>query len=158
MAHFAEIEPFKPEEGLFIVKNVIKAEQDFIDSGVVGDPANWIQTSYNTRGGVHYTQPSREEIVNFDWSSGSPPPQKKPSGLPGLRKNYAGIGFIYDKIRDAFYTQRPHDGWILNEDTCCWEPPTPRPPADSTSHYEWDDSIKNWTKITVTESDPETGN
>ena len=92
MAHFAKV-----ENGIVI--QVIVAEQDVIDSGLFGDPASWVQTSYNTRGGEH------------------------PEGRP-LRKNYAGIGFIYDAERDAFIPPEPEgDGWVLNEDTCLWEQP-----------------------------------
>lgn len=90
MSHFAKIN----SEG--IVEQVIVAEQDFIETGILGDPSNWVQTSYNTRGGYH------------------------PEGRP-LRKNYAGIGFTYDPVRDAFIPPRPGEDYILNEDTCLWE-------------------------------------
>ena len=90
MSHFAKV-----ENGL--VTQVIVAEQDFIDSGSVGDPATWVQTSYNTQGGVHVL-----------------------GGTP-LRKNYAGIGFTYDNTRDAFIPPRPVTGtWVLDEQTCQW--------------------------------------
>jgi hypothetical protein len=89
MAHFAQIDENN------IVTQVIVAEQDFIDSGLV--EGTWIQTSYNTVGGVH-TQ----------------------GGEP-LRKNYAGIGFTYDATRDAFIPPKPDGDWVLNEDTCLWE-------------------------------------
>lgn len=93
MSHFAEIN----KEGT--VLRVIVAEQDFIDSGQVGDPKNWIQTSYNTKGGKH-TQ----------------------GGTP-LRKNYAGVGYKYDKNRDAFIPPVVEDDCVLNEETCLWESP-----------------------------------
>lgn len=89
MSHFAQV-----IDG--IVVQVIVAEQDFINSGAVGDPAQWIQTSYNTYAGEH------------------------PQGTP-LRKNFAGIGFIYDAQRDAFYAPKPPGNWQLNEQTCLWE-------------------------------------
>ena len=92
MSHFAQV-----ENG--IVTHVIVAEQDFIDSGAVGDPATWIQTSYNTYAGQH------------------------PEGRP-LRKNYAGIGYTYDSVRDAFIAPKPADTdtatYILDEVTCTW--------------------------------------
>lgn len=92
MAHFAKV-----EDG--IVTQVIVAEQDVINSGLFGEPASWVQTSYNTYGGQH------------------------PEGRP-LRKNFAGIGYTYDAERDAFIPPRPEgDGWTLNEDTCLWEQP-----------------------------------
>lgn len=110
MAHFAKI-----RNG--IVLQVIVAEQDVIDSGLFGDPASWVQTSYNTRAGRH------------------------PEGRP-LRKNYAGIGYTYDAERDAFIPPKPFPSWILNEDTCLWSPPVPRP-ADG-NEYEWDEDGQSW--------------
>lgn len=82
----------KVEDG--IVTQVIVAEQDVIDSGLFGD--GWVQTSYNTFGGQH------------------------PEGRP-LRKNFAGIGFSYDPVRDAFIPPQPEGNFVLNEDTCLWE-------------------------------------
>jgi len=119
MAHFAEID----SEG--IVQRIIVAEQDFIDSGVVGDVSNWIQTSYNTRGGVHYAPNSND-----------------PDGGVAIRKNYAGLGYTYDQTRDAFIESKPFSSWILNEDTCQWNAPTPMP--DDGKVYEWDEDITSW--------------
>ena len=81
------------------VVQVIVAEADFFDTFVDSSPGEWIQTSYNTHGGQH------------------------PEGRP-LRKNYAGIGFTYDRERDAFIPPKLDDSWILNEETCLWEEPT----------------------------------
>lgn len=104
MAHFAHI-----TDG--IVDNVIVAEQDFIDSGLVGDPSRWLQTSYNTYAGKHF----KIEL---------PSQARVPDGTPGIRKNYAGIGYQYDSVRDAFIPPKPSDGeYVLNEDTCLWEEP-----------------------------------
>lgn len=89
MSHFAKV-----EDG--IVTQVIVAEQDVIDSGLFGDPASWVQTSYNTHGGQH------------------------PEGR-ALRKNYAGIGYTYDPERDAFIPPKPEGDFVLNEETCLWE-------------------------------------
>lgn len=99
MSHFAHINP----DG--IVDNVIVAEQDFINSSAVGNPSEWIQTSYNTRGGIHYQPDS--EIPSEDQSK-------------ALRKNYAGVGYFYDKQRDAFIPPRPDEQHILDEETCLW--------------------------------------
>ena len=110
MSHFAEI-----ENG--IVLRVIVAEQDFIDSGAVGDPTRWIQTSYNTSGGEH------------------------PEGRP-LRKNFAGIGYTYDAVRDAFIPPKPYPSWSLNEQTCLWDAPTPAP-TDGPM-YGWDEELQQW--------------
>ena len=119
MSHFAEIN----NDG--IVQNVIVAEQDFIDSGAVGDSSNWIQTSYNTRGGVHYSPNSHE-----------------PDSGIALRKNYAGIGYTYDSTRNAFYAPQPYPSWLLDDDTCQWDAPVPMP--DDGKRYIWDESITNW--------------
>ena len=122
MAHFAEVDENN------IVTRVIVAEQDFIDSGAVGDSSNWIQTSYNTKGGIHYAPNSYE-----------------PDGGIALRKNYAGVGFIYDSDRDAFYTSQPYPSWSLNEDTCLWESPVPYP--DDDKMYRWNEDNQNWELI-----------
>jgi hypothetical protein len=113
MAHFAEV-----ING--IVKRVIVAEQNFIDSGAVGIPTRWVQTSYNTHGGVH-----------------------KLGGTP-LRKNYAGIGYTYDNQRDAFIPPKPYPSWNLNEDICLWDSPVPYP-SDG-NQYTWNENLREWEK------------
>jgi len=119
MSHFAEIN----NDG--IVQRVIVAEQDFINSGQVGDSSNWIQTSYNTRGGIHYTPNSNE-----------------PDSGIALRKNYASVGYTYDKIKDAFIAPQPFPSWLLDDETCQWNAPVPRP--DDGKRYDWDESTTNW--------------
>tara|TARA_B100000424_G_scaffold158706_1_gene121361 strand:+ start:139 stop:471 length:333 start_codon:yes stop_codon:yes gene_type:complete len=104
----------KVEKG--IVVQVIVAEQSHIDT-LDGD---WVQTSYNTFGG------KTNSIVSEP-----------------LRKNFAGIGMIYDKDRDAFYDPQPFKSWTLNEDTCLWEPPV-KYPDDDTKQYQWDEDTKSW--------------
>ncbi len=104
----------KVEKG--IVVQVIVAEQSHIDT-LDGD---WVQTSYNTFGG------KTTSIVSEP-----------------LRKNFAGIGMIYDKDRDAFYDPQPFKSWTLNEDTCLWEPPV-KYPDDDTKQYQWDEDTKSW--------------
>jgi hypothetical protein len=79
-----------------VVVQVIVAEQEFFNTFVDTSPGEWIQTSYNTFGGQH------------------------PNGTP-LRKNYAGIGFTYDRVRDAFIPPKPEGDYVLNEETCLWE-------------------------------------
>jgi hypothetical protein len=110
MSHFAKV-----EDG--IVTQVIVAEQDVIDTGLVGDPSLWIQTSYNTYGGQH------------------------PEGRP-LRKNYAGIGYTYDTARDAFIPPQTYPSWTLNEDTCLWESPIPYPSDGEL--YIWEEVLQEW--------------
>jgi len=118
MSHFAEA-----QDG--IVQNVIVAEQEFIDSGAVGDSSNWIQTSYNTRGGIHY----------------APSSNISDNGI-ALRKNYAGIGYTYDSIRNAFYSPQPFPSWLLDDETCQWNAPVPMP--DDGKIYNWDESTTSW--------------
>ena len=118
MAHFAQV-----IDG--IVQQVIVAEQEFIDT--LPDPNNWIQTSYNTRGGVHYNPDTDEPSAD----------QSK-----ALRKNYAGIGYTYDPIRDAFIPEKPYGSWVLDENTCRWEPPVPFP--DDGQMYDWDETTVSW--------------
>lgn len=116
MSHFAKV-----ENGL--VTQVIVIEQDVLASGLWGDPASWVQTSYNTYGGQHTL-----------------------GGTP-LRKNYAGIGFTYDSVRDAFIAPQPFNSWLLNEDTCQWEAPTPMPVDGKL--YKWDEETVSWKEIVV---------
>jgi len=125
MAHFAELDENN------IVTRVIVAEQDFINSGAVGDSSNWVQTSYNTRGGVHYAPNSSEA-----------------DGGIALRKNYAGVGFTYDSDRDAFYTSKPYPSWTLNEDSCQWDSPVPYP--DNDKDYVWNEDKQSWDLIEIT--------
>ena len=120
MGHFAKV-----ENGT--VTRVIVAEQDFINSGAVGNPHQWVRTSYNTRGGVHY-----------DPQTGEPSEDQSKA----LRKNYAGSGYSYDQERDAFILPKPYESWTLNETTCLWESPTSYP-SDGGMYY-WDESAANW--------------
>ena len=132
MAHFARVNA----QG--IVTQVIVAEQDFIDG--LADADSWVQTSYNTRGGVHYGQDGQ------------------PDGGTALRKNFAGIGFKYDSDRDAFIPPRPFASWNLVEETCWWEAPIAQPELtqeqiDARSYYIWDedtyqaDNTQGWVLI-----------
>lgn len=124
MSHYAEIDPITK-----IVKRVIVAEQNFIDSGAVGNPNNWIQTSFNTHHGKHID-----------------PITKNINTKPPLRKNFAGVGFTYDKQRDAFIPPKPYNSWVLNENTCTYDPPIPIP-NDNKYSYNWNETTKNWDKI-----------
>ena len=117
MAHFAKV-----ENG--VVTQVIVIDKEVLDTGHWGDPSSWIQTSYNTFGGVH--------------SEGGTP----------LRKNFAGIGFTYDADRDAFIPPKPFKAWVLDEATCQWKAPTPIPSDVGTGNppkiYLWDDTTDAW--------------
>ena len=124
MAHFAKV-----NNG--IVEQVIVAEPEFFETFVDSSPGEWIQTSYNTRGGIHYQPNSNIPSDN----------QSK-----ALRKNYAGKGYSYDRQRDAFIPPKPFSSWILNETTCFWESPVAKPTAelDISQVYSWNESILNW--------------
>jgi hypothetical protein len=118
MGYFAKVENNT-------VTQVIAAEQDFIDSGFVGDPANWIQTSYNTRGGVHYA-----------------PDSNTPDGGIALRANYAGVGYTYDAENDVFYAPQPYASWTISAPTWTWQPPTPHPQDGKL--YDWNEATLTW--------------
>jgi len=104
-----------------IVQQVIVAEADFFNTFVDTSPGEWIQTSYNTLGGVHLL-----------------------GGTP-LRGNYAGIGYIYDREHDVFYAPQPFPSWTLNKTTWNWESPVPYPSDDI--RYAWDETTKTWVTI-----------
>jgi len=105
MSHFAKV-----ENGMVV--QVIVAEQDFISTGALGDPASWIQTSYNTRGNVHYDQNG-----NVD--------------AEGVRGNYAGIGYTYDSVNDVFVAPQPSADHILDTATWLWWNPTATDPVET---------------------------
>lgn len=111
MAHFAKI-----IDG--VVEQVIVAEQEYINTldGV------WVQTSYNTYGGVH-----------------------RLGGTP-LRKNYAGIGYTYDSQRDAFIPPQPFPSWVLDGQTCVWQAPVAYP--NDGNNYLWDENTGSWAENT----------
>ena len=136
MAHYAQL-----DENSTVLTVVVIADSDTLDgdgneSEVVGiafckslwgSDTNWKKTSYNTRENVHIA-----------------------SGTP-FRKNYAGIGFVYDSGRDAFYSPKPYPSYTLNETTCVWEAPTPNPagdnPAEGAQKYGWDEDSLSWVAI-----------
>ena len=121
MAHFAKV-----VDGT--VTQVIVAEQDHIDT--LSDKESWVQTSYNTRGGVHY-QPNTH----------TPSEDQSKS----LRGNYAGIGDIYDSVNDVFYKSQPYNSWTLNTTTWQWDPPTLKP--DNENIYEWNEETQSWDRL-----------
>lgn len=111
MAHYAKV-----DQGRVI--KVIVAEAEFFATFVDSSPGEWIQTSYNTRGGVHLN-----------------------GGTP-LRGNFAGIGHIYDKTNDVFYSPQPFPSWTLNQTTWTWDAPTPKPNDEKS--YRWNESTTSW--------------
>jgi hypothetical protein len=103
-----------------VVTEVLVIDQDVIDTGAFGDPSLWVQTSYNTHGGQH------------------------PEGCP-LRMNYAGIGYTYDAVRDAFIAPQPFASWTLDEDTCLWVCPVAYP--DDGAIYTWNEGKQEWSLV-----------
>jgi len=113
MSHFAKVLNTK-------VVSVIVAEQEFIDNYIDSTPGQWIQCSYNTRGGVHTD-----------------------GGTP-LRKNFPAIDWNYDATADAFYPPKPFESWVLNETTYLWEAPIAYP-SDGT--YQWNEETTSWDAV-----------
>ena len=120
MSHFAKILDGK-------VIQVIVAEPEFFDTFVDSSPGQWIQCSYNTRGGVHYG------------------PDNQPDGGVALRGNYAGIGYTYDHANDVFYPPQPYASWTLNQTTWLWEAPVAYP--DDGKLYRWDETTLSWVEV-----------
>ena len=120
MAHFAKVTDGK-------VTQVIVAEKEFFDTYVDSTPGEWIQTSYNTRGGVHYGQDGN------------------PDGGVALRGNYAGIGYTYDRTNDVFYAPKPYASWVLNNTSWTWEAPVAMPTDGK--QYTWDEATISWVEV-----------
>lgn len=116
MGHYAKVVDNK-------VVNVIVAEADFFDDFIDTSAGRWIQTSYNTHGGVHL------------------------QGGTALRGNYAGIGFVYDPENDVFYEPQPFPSWTLNTTTWTWEPPIALPSDADTVVYEWNEADQTWDAV-----------
>ena len=130
MSYFAKCEPTS-EASMFLVTDVISADQEFVDTQV----GYWVLTDYNTYGNVHYAP--------------SPPaePGTPDGGIP-LRANYAGVGYTYDSsytidtVVGVFYAPQPYPSWILNTSTFLWEAPVPYP-TDGKNYY-WDEATQSW--------------
>jgi hypothetical protein len=121
LSHFAKV-----LDGRVI--QVVVAEPDFFNTFVDSSPGQWLQTSYNTRGGVHYG------------------PNGEPDGGEALRGNYAGVGYSYDHVNDVFYAPQPGPSWVLNTNTWIWENPVPYPTDGE--HYLWDEATVSWKLVT----------
>ena len=123
MGHFAKVVDGK-------VTQVIVAEPDFFNTFVDSSPGQWLQTSYNTRGNVHYQ-----------------PDSQTPSGQPAVRGNYAGIGYTYDAQNDVFYAPKPYPSWVMNEATWTWKAPVEMPTEGGP--YSWDEATQNWVESSL---------
>jgi hypothetical protein len=128
MSYFAHVPNLIDGKGL--VGQVIAADQLFINAGHVGDPREWYQTSYNTRGGVHFGQDGQ------------------PDGGIALRANYAGIGYTLDTniilgdVVGVFYAPQPFPSWTVSEPSWVWAAPVPYPAG--TDSYMWDEPTLAW--------------
>lgn len=127
MGHYAKV-----RNGAVV--DVIVASSDFFNNFVDDSPGQWVKTSYNTRRGKHYDPSTGEESAD----------QSK-----ALRKNYAGIGFLYDGV--GFYPPKPFDSWTFDSATYTWEAPVEFPgnldPTD-TKKYEWNEADQRWDEVT----------
>jgi len=124
MPHFAKVSNKK-------VVKIISADETFFEKFIDSEPGEWLQTSYNTRGGIHYDPETNEPSTD----------QSK-----AFRKNYAGVGYTYDRTRDAFIPPKPYESWTLNEETCLWDPPIEKP---IDGKYIWNEETQTWEKITI---------
>jgi len=123
MSHYAQLDENNVVVFVIHAKSNDK-EDEFTES--TGDV--YRQTSYNTYGGIHYTdgEPSEDQSQ-------------------ALRFNYAGIGFTYDENRDAFIPPQPYDSWVLDEDTCLWVAPIAYP---AEGVHVWDEEAGDWVEVT----------
>ena len=121
MGHFAKVLDGK-------VTQVIVAEPEFFNTFVDSSPGQWLQTSYNTRGNIHYGQDGN------------------PDGGIAIRGNYAGIGYIYDSVNDVFYAPKPFASWVLNNATWTWEAPVAMPTDGK--NYGWNEATTSWVEVT----------
>jgi len=131
MAHFAELDSNNVVKQVIVVADADTADAQGNHMESIGIAfcqrligGNWKQTSYNTHGGVH--------------SLGGTP----------FRKNYAGLGYIYDADRDAFIPSKPYASWVLNETTCLWDSPVAYPTdvgtPEAPKRYTWNEETRTW--------------
>ena len=130
MAHFARVNGLTHK-----VIKVTVSDQEWVDNQT--DYDFWVQTSYNTRGGVHYQ------------ADGVTPSADQSKAL---RKNFAGVGYTYDVDKDAFIAPKPYDSWVLNTSTCTWKPPIDKP--DDDNEYRWNETDYQADNTTGWEIDP----
>ena len=134
MAHYAQIDSNNFVTFVFVGRDDVVEGID--DWEIYYAPKGFTvkQTSYNTRGGVHY-----------DPETGEPSEDQ----TKALRFNYAGIGFTYDEERDAFIPPKPYDSWLLDEDPCLWVAPVPMP---EDGDYNWDEDAGDWVAVETPEA------
>jgi len=126
LAHFAKLD----SNNVVIFVTVGRDEDNGKEAELTARTGDvYKQTSYNTRGGVHYQ------------ADGSPSADQSKA----FRKNYAGLGYTYDAGRDAFIPQKPYASWVLNETTCLWDAPVPMPTDGK--RYTWDEATTSWVEV-----------
>ena len=130
MSHYAKV-----QNG--IVTGVIVAEAEFFETYVDDTPGEWVKTSYNIHGGVYYNPETNQPAEDQSVIEGDEARQ---------RKNYAGVGYSYDKTRDAFIPPQPYPSWTLNETTCLWDAPVAYP--DDGNQYQWNEETTSWDEVT----------
>jgi len=124
MSHFAKLD----DNNIVTFVTVGRQEDDGKEAELTARTGDtYKQTSYNTRGGIHY-----------DPETGEPSTDQ----TKALRFNYAGLGFSYDEERDAFIPPKPFESWLLDETTCLWVAPVPMP--EDGQDYTWDESAGEW--------------
>ena len=130
MAHYAFLDENNIVVQVIVGNDEGDADWEFLYSNAVGKPCK--RTSYNTRRGIYYgngfNNPATEDQTK------------------AFRKNYAGIGFIYDSTRDAFIPPKQYESWVFNEEACDYDPPTPYP--DDGNSYNWDEETTSWVEVT----------
>ena len=131
MAHFAKLNAEN-----YVIYVTVARDEDENREGEISELSgeSYKRTSYNTRGGIHYQADNNTPSID----------QSK-----AFRKNYAGIGYYYDSIRDAFIPPKPFPSWTLNEFSCLWQSPIPYP--NDGKMYQWNEEIGNWEEINLTQ-------
>jgi hypothetical protein len=134
MSHFAQI------NSQYIVQRVLVITQEEVNTGIWGDPASWIQTSYNTRGGIYYIP-----------DTNTPDPDQSKA----FRKNYASIGYVYlayGPEGEGFVPPSPYPSWVMNSFSYLWEAPVPMPVPNNPPVYIWDEATLSWVVVIATDT------
>lgn len=121
MAHFAEL-----DSNNVVLRVIVVGNKDTADaSGVEKE---------------HIGAAFCERLFGGNW--------KQTSYNGNKRKNYAGIGYTYDSVRDAFIPPKPFASWVLVEETCQWKAPIDMPADAGTGEppkrYTWDEATVSW--------------
>lgn len=128
MGHYAKVPVITDGKG--IVDTVLTITAEELQTGFWGDPLQWIKTSYNTHGGIHYEPNSKT---------------RSPDQSKALRANYANPGDTYDSVADVFYAPQPYPSWTISAPTWLWQAPVPYP--EDGKYYEWDEATLSWVLV-----------